>query len=373
LHFQELGASLKKRMGNDLLLGDFASSIYVPNIVDHTGAPRKVSWVGFAHRRFGDPRTSVEFQYGTARGGPSFFGIWIQGDYATRPARVRAHDSLRRYTAADLAKRFAALGSDVSLHCWSNKTKRHPRFELDQYVTDLTEDDIEDFTVGLRNRLLWVHLGSWPSKSWLLRLRNVEGEIVKMTKRLLPAYRLLAGFDGGPKAFATRSASRFNRVGVARLAQEERELQKAAVPTRTEALSQAKRRIGQELVRQGASVNYPEGCAMCARPRIALEGLLVASHVKKWANSTRTERFDNANVLRLCALHDELFERGYLTVGDDLKVSYSSKISDEATLRFLKSYTRSELSGWKERPPGVKYLSWHRGRHSDMGPFNPIS
>ena len=327
-------------------------------------------WIGFAQRKFGDAHTAVQFQYGTNDTGSGFFGIWIQGDGPSRRARVEAHDSLRRFAPIEALGRFKSLGRDAYLWCWAKKTARYPKFEIDQYVDDLTEDDMEEFQWSLKKRRLWVDIGWHMSKTSLLELRNVEGEILKRTQILLPVYEILTGL--GTAAIRTAPSPPPKRGKPDPLEEEEKELEKLPIPSRSEVLSQARRRIGQELVRKAAETNYPSGCTMC-EPRIALKGLLVASHIKRWAESRRRERFDEANVLRLCVMHDELFERGYLIVDDSMGLSYSSKLSDPATLRFLENSTREKIGDWQQVPPGKNYLEKHRLRHADMGPFLLIS
>ncbi|MGD0477799.1 MAG: HNH endonuclease [Nitrososphaerales archaeon] len=366
--FEKLKELLAVKMVRDPVLKDFVSTLYVPRAkVRSTGELRKVSWVGFSHKKFPDPRTGIEFQFGTGNRGSAFFGIWIQGDSATSKARKAAHLSLRRFTAADLVRRFSQAGANTYLWFRADRTARWPGLKRDEWVTDLDEDLMEDFLTGLGKRRLWVDIGEEVSKKALLRLDNVEKAVMDTTRQLLPIYNLLAGITPSPKGAAPQ-----DNVGALRPSDEfdgeRKELQKASIPRRSEAVSQARRRIGQELVRQNAERNYPQGCAMC-KPRIALRGLLIASHIKDWAKSKRKEKYDDANVLMLCALHDELFERGYVVAGDDLKILYSPRLSDPATLLFLRSLAGDGVSGWKETPPGVGYLAWHRMKHAAMGPF----
>ena len=370
LHLLELEDSLKPRLRAASTLREFAGSTYVSRIVSHSGEMREAMWLGFAHRKLENPRTAVQFQYGTNDSGSSFFCIWIQGDGASRKARIRAHDSLRRFAAPEVLDKVRALKGDAYLWCRADKTGRYPRFEINEFVADLTEDDIEDFVWSLGKRRLWVEIGWHRTKNYLLKLRHIETEIIRATTELLPIYNLLTGL-GSTSLRSTRSASpRGSKPGP--FDDEQKEMQKLPLPARSEVLSEARRRIGQGLVRQNAETNYPEGCAMC-EPTIALQGLLVASHIRRWAESSRLERFDKANVLRLCAMHDELFERGYLAIDDDMRILYSSRLTDGATLRFLKNSSRDKIRSWKDVPPGKNYLERHRSRHSDMEPFYPVS
>jgi len=78
----------------------------------------------------------------------------------------------------------------------------------------------------------------------------------------------------------------------------------------------ARRRKGQDRVRVQTLQNYGGACAFCD---VTDERLLVASHVSRWADD-RTGRGDLTNVICMCKFHDALFEVGYISLTDDLKV-----------------------------------------------------
>jgi putative restriction endonuclease len=106
-------------------------------------------------------------------------------------------------------------------------------------------------------------------------------------------------------------------------------------------------------------------------PAISEKGLLVASHVKPWKDCNEKERFDPQNIIRLCAIHDKLFERGFLTISDDLHVLYAKdKISSE-TIGIVKRFTKDFLAEGTVGPL-PEYLEWHRTSHSEMEPFVQI-
>lgn len=155
------------------------------------------------------------------------------------------------------------------------------------------------------------------------------------------------------------------------LGEEEEELSSLPLPVRSDIIATVKRRFWQERVRKQASENYPDGCAMC-EPRIAQEELLIASHIKRWSESSKKEKYDPSNVLRLCSLHDELFERGFLVVDGDRIILKSEKLIDPGTERFITQFTRLSLDGWKHTPPASTYLEWHRQFHKSNAPFSPL-
>lgn len=61
-------------------------------------------------------------------------------------------------------------------------------------------------------------------------------------------------------------------------------------------------------------------CAMCG---LTFQDALDAAHLKPWAACSPSERMDPRNGLVLCATHHRLFDLGYITLDDELRVVYS--------------------------------------------------
>ena len=132
-----------------------------------------------------------------------------------------------------------------------------------------------------------------------------------------------------------------------------------------------KQRIGQEIVRQDALENYG-GCAMC-RVELREESLLIASHIKRWSDSNNEERLAPSNVLLLCALHDRLFEKGYIVVENFPSVSVSTTLTDPGTIKVLTDMTAPSLKAGKHDSPSQKFFNDHMNFHNEMAPFKPLS
>ena len=66
-------------------------------------------------------------------------------------------------------------------------------------------------------------------------------------------------------------------------------------------------------------------CCLCGADEA---GLLIASHIKPWADSTPKERVDVSNGLLLCPNHDRLFDKGYISFDSDGKIMISSSLND---------------------------------------------
>lgn len=65
-------------------------------------------------------------------------------------------------------------------------------------------------------------------------------------------------------------------------------------------------------------------CCLC---KVSDTRLLIASHIKPWADSNEMEKVDPYNGLLLCPNHDKLFDQGFITVNPDKTISISSSLS----------------------------------------------
>jgi len=78
----------------------------------------------------------------------------------------------------------------------------------------------------------------------------------------------------------------------------------------------ARRRIGQQRLRELTLLNYSSTCALCD---VNVPSLLVASHIVGWAKNPEA-RGILSNLICLCRFHDPLFEQGYWSLTDNLSV-----------------------------------------------------
>lgn len=121
-----------------------------------------------------------------------------------------------------------------------------------------------------------------------------------------------------------------------------------------EILKLGKVRIGQMKWRKRLLDIYNHKCALC---EVSHDKLLIASHIKSWSESTKSERVNVDNGIILCALHDKLFDQGFISFSNDYKVLYSKKfdfdsIGIDRTLEFRKPNLNNS--------PKDIYLSQHR-------------
>jgi putative restriction endonuclease len=119
-------------------------------------------------------------------------------------------------------------------------------------------------------------------------------------------------------------------------------------------------RENQYLFRSAILSAYEHKCCITG---IDIETLLVASHIKPWAESDRTERLNPQNGLCLNALHDRAFDRGIVSIADDYSVVVSSRIAysaNDAVLKFLVGYNGGKINLPSRFLPRSDFLAWHR-------------
>jgi hypothetical protein len=107
----------------------------------------------------------------------------------------------------------------------------------------------------------------------------------------------------------------------------------------------------------------------CCLSGIREDALLIASHIVPWADD-KTIRLDPSNGLLLDTLHDRLFDRGFISFTDDLKVIVRPpwKECSDPLRQLLKS-----LKGRQARHPirkGINpaYLCYHRKHRFNKKP-----
>jgi hypothetical protein len=100
-------------------------------------------------------------------------------------------------------------------------------------------------------------------------------------------------------------------------------------------------------------------CAICGR-ELPVD-LLVAAHIKRRSECSEVERRDfSSNLMPACKLGcDDLFERGYIVVGANGKVSEGFRKATTAAVQNTVTYLRGKTcSHWT--PASEPYFAWHR-------------
>jgi len=118
-------------------------------------------------------------------------------------------------------------------------------------------------------------------------------------------------------------------------------------------------RLFQAFFRRTVLASYDCACGVCG---LDIRELLSASHIKPWAVDTSV-RTEPENGLCLCAIHDQAFDRGLLTISDKYRVIVASEI-----LLSKQPFVRAALIDFHGQPlrmpkrfaPRLDLLEWHR-------------
>ncbi len=122
-----------------------------------------------------------------------------------------------------------------------------------------------------------------------------------------------------------------------------------------------KARVGQYFFRTSVLTAYNNQCCITG---LKFPKLLVASHIKPWANSDeKTERTNPCNGLSLNPFHDKAFDKGFITVDKHYQVVISSGIKevpmDDTTRRWFMSYDHQKIILPERFLPGKEFLEYH--------------
>ncbi len=118
-------------------------------------------------------------------------------------------------------------------------------------------------------------------------------------------------------------------------------------------------RVNQSYFRRMVLTRYDRRCCVTG---LAIPELLVASHIVPWAEAP-AERMNPRNGLCLNALHDRAFDRGLLTVTNDLHVLVAPSIqtgASAATSDLLLRFDGAPLKLPDRFAPDQRLLEYHR-------------
>ena len=113
-----------------------------------------------------------------------------------------------------------------------------------------------------------------------------------------------------------------------------------------------KQRVNQNIFRDRLLRKFNH-CTLC---NVNQPELLVASHIKPWSESSQKEQLDTDNGLLLCAGHDRLFDRGFISFDDEGKIRISPALSAECREALgITDDIRIDITDKNK-----KYLKYHR-------------
>lgn len=127
----------------------------------------------------------------------------------------------------------------------------------------------------------------------------------------------------------------------------------------TDAQQLVKSRLKQGFFREIVLASYNNVCAITGLP---LPELLVASHIKPWAED-KANRLNPTNGICLNALHDKAFDKGLLTITNDYKVKVSKYINDfekePSVVSLVKDFDGKEIILPNRFLPASEFLEYH--------------
>ncbi len=117
-------------------------------------------------------------------------------------------------------------------------------------------------------------------------------------------------------------------------------------------------RLGQSKFRKGVLKNFDNKCALT---EISEQSLLTASHIIPWSHN-KDCRGDISNGICLYIEIDALFDKGFITFTDDLKVVVASDKSrfSEQLKNKLELLNGKQLKPTKNKELNKEYLAYHR-------------
>lgn len=130
----------------------------------------------------------------------------------------------------------------------------------------------------------------------------------------------------------------------------------------TEVTRETKMRRGQSFFRAAVMAAYDGTC--CITGITGME-LLRASHIVPWSDNPSL-RLNPCNGLCLNALHDAAFDRGLITLSDNLELRLSRRLASEIPSTVYKEMFESRAGAPIKMPerfkPAVEMLEFHRNR-----------
>ena len=152
-------------------------------------------------------------------------------------------------------------------------------------------------------------------------------------------------------------ADRIEREMAARQAQAAPQIVRQLLGRSATRMSQV--RVNQDFFRRAILASYGAKCCVTG---INAEKLLVASHIKPWAQCDAAEKLNPQNGLCLNALHDRAFDRGLITVGGDSRIRVSRELSaskNPTLQKWLASFAGRRIASPEKFAPAPDFLAWH--------------
>ena len=125
----------------------------------------------------------------------------------------------------------------------------------------------------------------------------------------------------------------------------------------TEAFALINARKGQGVYRKSLEEYWESRCSITGTSESNKGKLLIASHIKPWADSNNSERMDQFNGLLLIPNLDKAFDRGYITFDRSGAILISSQLNTPSGFGISKDLC---ITSNKLNQNHLRYLEYHR-------------
>jgi len=116
-------------------------------------------------------------------------------------------------------------------------------------------------------------------------------------------------------------------------------------------------RAKQQAFSNKVKTNYNNQCAICS---IKTKEFLIGSHIIPWSKR-KDIRIKPSNGICLCSLHDKAFDKGFISLTNDLKIIITEiKLDDLQLVNELKKINGKKIFKPKIHAPEKEFLEYHR-------------
>ena len=123
---------------------------------------------------------------------------------------------------------------------------------------------------------------------------------------------------------------------------------------------EVKTRVNQNVFRQIVLANYDGKCGLTG---IDIPELLVASHIKPWADDEKN-RLNPENGICLSSLYDKAFDKGLMSFRNDFTALFSEKleanVGKDYYIKYFEPIKNKKLVTPNKYHPNPEFLEWHR-------------
>lgn len=181
----------------------------------------------------------------------------------------------------------------------------------------------------------------------------ISEEGLRKTRDKYKTPRDMTNFRSALRKYRTFLSSDFRHQQEDTILAEVKKVARDKTITKTERIAITRARVGQGVFRERL-IDFWHGCSISAFPQY---DILTASHIKPWRVSDNKQRLDVFNGLLLLPNYDRLFDKGYISFGNNGKIIFSRYLSESDRVLLGMNDSIHLLKVEDEHKP---YLKFHR-------------